>query len=80
MYEGPLNGAKMTVMDILKFRDIDRWTLHTKIGTILSFLNRGAHCAPPGANRVKALCLYTRVLCFHYNDSHPTRDRPIVEF
>ena len=38
-YEGPLNGAKLTVMDILKFRDINQRTLRTQISAIPSFLN-----------------------------------------
>ena len=63
MYEGPLNGAKMTLMDILKFRDINRETLCTKISAILSFLNQWAHCTspPPGANRVKVMLWYLRL-------------------
>ena len=46
-YEGPTNGAKLTAMDILKFRDISQQTLCTQINAIPSFLNRGAHCGPP---------------------------------
>ena len=46
-YKGPLNGAKLIVMDILEFRDINQRTLRTQISTIPSFLNQGAHCASP---------------------------------
>ena len=51
--EGPLKGVKMTVMDILRFRDINMRTLPTQISDILSFLNRGAYMPPPGLIRVK---------------------------
>ena len=42
----------MTVMDILRFRDINMRTLPTQISDILSFLNRGAYMPPPGLIRV----------------------------
>ena len=57
--EGPLKGVKMTVMDIIRFRDILMRTLPTQISDILSVLNRGAYMPPPGLIRVKRLTIFS---------------------
>ena len=56
--EGPLKGVKMTVMDILRFRDINMQTLLNQISNILSFFNRGAYMPPPGLTRVKVAIVF----------------------
>ena len=67
--EGPLKGVKMTVMDILRFRDINMRTLPTQISDILSFLNRGAYMPPPGLIRVKYMLLKGKYATYCYQQA-----------